>query len=164
MLPSFGLRSRLKRALGLGGRTHLQVGEVAPDIEVADETGKVWSLAELRGQKAVIFFYPADDTPGCTRESCDFRDHAAELGGVVLGVSTDAAASHVAFSQKFNLRFPLLADVGGEMSRRWGVLDGSTARRASFVIDREGRIALVVDPVKVDGHVAEVRAAMLALP
>jgi thioredoxin-dependent peroxiredoxin len=164
MLPSFGIRARVKRALGLGGRTHLQVGEVAPDIEVADETGKLWSLADLRGQKAVLFFYPADDTPGCTREACDFRDQGAQLGGVVLGISTNAAASHVAFAQKFNLGFPLLADVGGNMSQRWGVLDGSVSRRSTFVIDREGRIAHVVDPVRVEGHVAEVRKAMEDLP
>jgi peroxiredoxin Q/BCP len=164
MLPSFGVRSRLKRALGIGGKTHLEVGQVAPDLEVRDETGKLWSLSELRGQKAVLYFYPADDTPGCTRESCDFRDQSAQLGGVVLGVSTDSAASHVAFSQKFKLGFPLLADEGGELSRRWGVLDGKNARRATFVLDREGRIAHIVDPVRVEGHVAEIREAMLALP
>ncbi len=164
MLPSFGVRSRLKRALGFGGTTHLEVGQVAPDLEVRDETGKLWSLSGLRGQKAVLYFYPADDTPGCTRESCDFRDQSDQLGGVVLGVSTDSAASHVAFSQKFKLGFPLLADVGGELSRRWGVLDGKNARRATFVIDREGRIAHIVDPVRVEGHVAEIREAMLALP
>lgn len=164
MLPSFGVRSRLKRALGFGGKTHLEVGQVAPDLEVRDETGKLWSLSELRGQKAVLYFYPADDTPGCTRESCDFRDQSAQLGGVVLGVSTDSAASHVAFSQKFKLGFPLLVDEGGELSRRWGVLDGKNARRATFVIDRECRIAHIVDPVRVEGHVAEIHEAMLALP
>ncbi len=164
MLPSFGIRSQLKRALGLGGRTHLAVGATAPAIDVADASGKTWSLSELRGQNAVIYFYPKDDTPGCTRQACDLRDHSATIGAVVLGVSTDKAASHHAFAQKFNLRFPLLVDVGGAMATRWGVLDGGTARRATFVIDREGRIAHVIDPVKVDGHLAEVRAAVTALP
>ena len=164
MIPSIGLRSRVKRALGLGGRTSLHPGDVAPDLDVADATGKRWTLAELRGQRAVVYFYPKDDTPGCTREACDLRDRHPALGAVVLGVSTDEAASHRAFAQKFNLPFPLLADVGGAMARRWGVLDGANARRATFVLDREGRIAAVWDPVKVDGHGAEVAAAVAELP
>jgi peroxiredoxin Q/BCP len=164
MMPSFGLRSRVKRALGLGGRTHLQVGEMAPEIDVADAAGKRWALSDLRGQPAVVYFYPADDTPGCTREACEFRDQHHHLGGAVFGVSTDAAASHTAFAQKFNLGFPLLVDTGGAMSRRWGVLDGERSRRVTFVLDREGRIAHIVDPVRVDGHVWEVKAALKALP
>ena len=164
MLPSIGLRSFVKRSLGLGGRTSLNPGDVAPELDAVDARGKRWTLAELRGQRAVVYFYPKDDTPGCTREACDFRDQSAELGAVVLGVSTDAAASHTAFIQKYNLGFPLLADTDGAVSRRYGVLDGGVSRRATFVLDREGRLAWIADPVKVEGHVAAVKAAVEALP
>lgn len=164
MLPSFGLRSFVKRSLGLGGRTQLQVGDVAPELDAVDARGKRWTLADLRGQRAVIYFYPKDDTPGCTKEACEFRDQGADLGAAVLGVSTDAAESHRAFIQKFNLGFSLLADTDAALSKRWGVLDGNTSRRATFVLDREGRIAWVCDPVKVEGHVAAVKAAVQALP
>jgi len=164
MLPSFGIRRTLKNALGLGGRTHLKVGQTAPALDIADADGKMWSLSELRGQVAVVYFYPKDDTPGCTREACEFRDQSRHLGAVVLGVSTDRPESHTAFAQKFNLGFPLLSDVEGAVARRWGVQDGEVARRVTFVLDREGRIANVFEPVKVDGHVWEVKAAVQALP
>ena len=164
MLPTFGIRSFVKRSLGLGGRTSLNVGDVAPELDGVDARGKRWTLAELRGQRAVVYFYPKDDTPGCTREACEFRDQGADLGATVLGVSTDGMESHSVFAQKFNLGFPLLADTDGTLSKRWGVLDGGTSRRVTFVLDREGRIAWVCDPVKVDGHVAAVKAAVQALP
>lgn len=161
-----GLRDRLKDALGLGGKTHLLEGGAAPELGVADATGKMWKINDLRGRSAVVYFYPKDDTPGCTKEACSFRDHAADLGGaVVLGVSCDAADSHRAFAQKFNLNFPLLADTTGELSKRWGVRGAmGVPRRVTFVLDREGRIARVFEGVKVDGHTAEVLAALRELP
>ena len=91
MLPTFGIRSFVKRSLGLAGRTSLQVGDVAPELDSVDVRGKRWTLADLRGQRAVIYFYPKDDTPGCTREACEFRDQGADLGATVLGISTDGA-------------------------------------------------------------------------
>lgn len=163
-MTPFGLRRNLKRILGLGGKTHLVPGDAAPAIDIADATGKVHTLSDLRGNKVVLYFYPADDTPGCTREACDFRDQHASLDAVVLGVSSDVASSHSAFTQKFNLNFPLLVDKGGELATRYGSWDGESARRTTFVIDREGRVASVFDPVKVDGHVAQVKAALQNLP
>ena len=112
MATPLHLRSRFKSLLGLGGKTHLSPGDAAPEIDAPDQDGKRWSLAELRGKKAVIYFYPADDTPGCTREACDFRDQLSSLEATVLGVSGDDASSHTAFSSKFNLSFPLIVDVG----------------------------------------------------
>jgi peroxiredoxin Q/BCP len=162
-----GLRDRIKAAIGLVPATHLAEGATAPEIGIADGAGRQWRTMELRGRPAVIYFYPKDDTPGCTKEACSFRDRRAELGDVALfGVSTDAPDSHKAFSQKFNLPFPLLADVDGAMTRRWGAGQGlrSGARRITFVLDREGRIARIFDPVRVEGHTDEVIAAVRALP
>ena len=93
-----------------------------------------------------------------------FRSLSRYNGAVVLGVSTDDSRSHTAFTQKFNLNFPLLADARGEVAVRYGVLSGKTARRVTFVIDREGRIAKVFEPVSVSGHADEVRAALAELP
>jgi peroxiredoxin Q/BCP len=164
MITPLGIRRKLKSILGLSGKSHLTVGDAAPAIDVADSTGKVHALSDLRGNKVVLYFYPQDDTPGCTREACDFRDQHATLDAVVLGVSSDAAGSHDAFIQKFNLNFPLLVDNGGALATRYGSWDGTAARRTTFVIDREGRVAYVFDPVKVGGHVFEVKAALQALP
>ena len=118
-----GLRDRIKGALGLGAHTHLTEGAAAPALDIPDASGKVWKLADLRGKPAVIYFYPKDDTPGCTKEACAFRDQLSRYNGaVVLGVSTDDSRSHTAFTQKFNLNFPLLADARGEVAVRYGVL------------------------------------------
>ena len=142
----------------------LAPGDAAPAFSLLDDGGTTVSNDTLRGQRYVLYFYPADDTPGCTKEACDFRDQAHTLDAVVLGVSSDSAGSHAAFAQKFNLKFPLLVDDGGALATRYGCWGGKDARRATFVIDREGRIAGVFDPVKVDGHVLEVKAALQTLP
>jgi peroxiredoxin Q/BCP len=156
-----GIRDRLMNAVGLGPKSHLKPGDAAPDIDVTDASGKRWTLADLRGKPAVIYFYPKDDTPGCTKEACSFRDHYDRIPATLLGVSTDRADSHKAFAQKFNLPFPLLADTDGAMSRRWGALGGANARRVTFVIDGEGRITKVFDPViNVFGHTEDVLAAL----
>ena len=139
-------------------------GRPAPELGIADAKGKVWTLADLKGKTAVVFFYPADDTPGCTQEACAFRDqYEAFSGTTLLGVSTDVIDSHRAFAGKFNLPFPLLSDVDGKVSRMWGVrsIRGS-ARRVTFVIDRGGVIRWRFDPVEIDGHNAEVLAAIAA--
>lgn len=157
-----GLRDRITSTLGLGPKTHLQPGLPAPELGVADAAGRRWTLADLKGRPAVIYFYPKDDTPGCTRQACGLRDRWGALSAraTVLGVSTDAAASHVAFAQKFALPFPLLADVGGAMAGRWGVKGGATARRVTFLVDADGRIARVWDPAAVEGHAETVLAAL----
>lgn len=157
-----GIRDRLKSLLRLGSPTHLKAGDPAPELGARDAKGDTWTLAELRGKPAVIYFYPMDDTPGCTKEACSFRDAWARFDGVtLLGVSTDAAPSHGAFAQKYNLPFPLLSDEGGGLSKRWGVLGAmGTPRRVTFVLDAEGRIRKVFDPVSVGGHTDEVLAAL----
>lgn len=160
-----GLREQVKAAIGVAPPA--AAGSAAPELGAADGAGKVWTLAMLRGQPAVIYFYPKDDTPGCTVESCDFRDRHEEIrgaGATVLGVSTDDAASHRAFADKFKLPFPLLADIDGAIRTRWGTKGLRGTRRVTFLLDREGRIARVWDPVEVQGHVAEVVAALRALP
>ena len=152
-----GLRDRLRDVLDRP--TALKPGDFAPEVGIADATGKHWTLADLRGKPAVIYFYPKDDTPGCTKEACAFRDIA--LPAQVLGVSMDHPDSHRAFAQKFNLPFPLLADVDGEMSRRWGVIGWrGVPRRVTFVVGADRRISHVFDPVKVEGHAEEIRKAL----
>lgn len=158
-----GLRDRIKGALGLGAHTPLTEGQPAPEIGLADSDGTSWTLAGLAGRKVVIFFYPADDTPGCTKEACGFRtalQAAQPPDAVVLGVSTQGAASHKAFIQKYNLNFPLLVDAGGAMAERWGVKGGANARRVTFLLDGTGTIRRVWDPVSVDGHVDAVLAEL----
>lgn len=159
-----GLRDKLKSALGVGGATTLKAGDPAPPIDLADASGARWTLDGLRGRPVVVYFYPKDDTPGCTREACDFRDLGARSPDVVvLGVSADDARSHEAFARKFSLPFPLLVDSGGGMAKRWGAVGLRGTRRVSFVLDRQGRVARVWDPVTVEGHAAEVLAVAAGL-
>lgn len=157
-----GLRDRIKGALGLGARTHLKPGDAAPELGVADSSGRIWTLADLRGKPAVVYFYPKDDTPGCTREACDFRDRWGELSAraTLLGVSTDEAHSHTAFARKFNLPFPLLADTTGAMTERWGAKGRLGARRVTVLVGADGRVLSVWDPVEVQGHADAVLAAI----
>lgn len=158
------VKSKIKGALGLARKTSLQAGHAAPELGAQDETGRRWTLADVKGQAFILYFYPKDDTPGCTKESCAFRDALPTLDGVrVLGASKDGGASHGAFKQKYNLNFPLIVDTTGELSRRWGVEDGGVARRVTFLVDGGGTIRRVWDPVSVDGHVSEVAAALKAL-
>ena len=146
----------------------LQEGDAAPDFEMKDATGKTWSLAELNGQKAILYFYPADDTPGCTTESCDFRDSSADLsaaGYVVLGVSPQGAESHQRFANKYSLNFPLLIDEDLSATRAFGAYKELgdykdipiRVKRSTFVIDEEGRIAVAEYGVKAAGHVERLR-------
>ena len=159
------VKSIVKSALGLSGKTHLQVGQPAPELAV-DEAGHVWTLAEVKGQPFVLYFYPKDDTPGCTKESCSFRDAVPAFGGLgvrVFGASRDDAASHRAFKQKYNLNFPLLIDGDGALGTRWGVEDGGISRRVSFLVDAHGVIRNIWDPVSVAGHAEQVASALKSL-
>lgn len=144
-----------------------QTGTQAPDFQLKDQNGNDVKLSQYRGKNVVLYFYPKDDTPGCTREACDFRDqHSAvrEAGAVVLGVSPDTTASHQKFATKFSLPFPLLADTGHQVCDAYGVwgeksLYGRTFQgvtRATFLIDTEGKVARVWPKVKVQGHVDEI--------
>lgn len=148
-------------------------GVRAPPFSAKDEGGQAWSLKDLRGKPVVLYFYPRDDTPGCTVEACGFRDNLgpiAKAGAVVLGVSRDTAASHEKFRQKFQLNFPLLVDEGSITAAYGTWVEkqqyGRTymgIQRATFLIDGEGRIAKVWPKVKPEGHAQEVLEALRAL-
>jgi peroxiredoxin Q/BCP len=147
------------------------VGEKAPDFTLPADDGRRVSLKELRGKKVVLYFYPKDDTPGCTAEACSFRDNLGRVtakGAVVLGVSRDSAASHGKFRDKYHLNFPLLSDDGGKVTEAYGVWKKKNLygrefmgiERTTFLIDEEGKVARVWPRVKVDGHTDEVLAAL----
>jgi thioredoxin-dependent peroxiredoxin len=131
--------------------TQLQEGDVAPDFETVDDQDRKVRLSDLRGKRVVLYFYPKDDTPGCTRQACGFRDSYAgleEMNSVVLGVSPDGVESHQAFKSKFGLPFPLLVDEDHQISEAYGVwgereFNGNKFMgifRSHFVIDQDGRI------------------------
>jgi peroxiredoxin Q/BCP len=149
----------------------LEIGDKAPDFRLPAEDGRTYSLDGLRGKKIVLYFYPKDDTPGCTKEACSFRDNLARVtskGAVVLGVSRDDLTSHEKFRDKFHLNFPLLADVDGKVTEAYGVWKEKTnygrtywgIERTTFLIDEKGLIARIWPRVKVDGHTDEVLAAL----
>jgi peroxiredoxin Q/BCP len=141
------------------------IGKPAPDFTLPSTSGEPVSLRQFKGKKTVIlYFYPKDETPGCTREACDFRDHTIEFekhNTVVLGVSTDGLDSHKQFMEKHKLPFPLLTDEDAAVSRKYGVYKQRNLygkkymgiERTTFVIDRTGRIAQIYPKVKVDGHI-----------
>ena len=152
-----------------------QAGDVAPDFTCPATPGGSVSLAQYKGkQKVVLYFYPRDNTPGCTTESCGFQEHLGALAAsdtAVIGVSTDSLKSHAGFSAKFGLQFPLIADVDHALAEKYGVWVEKSMygrammgiERSTFLIDKQGTIARVWRKVKVDGHVAEVKAAAAAL-
>ncbi len=143
----------------------LERGDKAPDFSLEDGDGRTWNLADLRGQKVIVYFYPADDTPGCTTQACDFRDAQADLtaaGYQVLGVSPQGAASHRRFSAKHSLNFPLLIDSDLTMAKAYGVIQDRDAeyegkklrvKRSTFVIDEDGTLLEAQYGVRAKGHV-----------
>jgi len=148
----------------------IKEGDLAPDFTSRDAGGNAVRLSDLRGQNVVLYFYPKDDTPGCTKQACSFRDSSDvyEREGVkVLGVSLDDEESHQAFAQKFNLPFTLLADTDHSVSDAYGVYGEQTwgdkkfmgVARKTFLIDKEGRIKKVFDKVNVEQHADEVLQA-----
>jgi peroxiredoxin Q/BCP len=151
----------------------VEEGKPAPDFELSSETGEHIKLSSLRGKPVVLYFYPRDDTPGCTTQACGIRDVYAdfrERGAVVLGVSPDDEASHVKFKEKYSLPFTLLADPEHEVAERYGVwkernMYGNKSmgiQRSTFVIDADGNVAKVLHRVKPDTHAADVLAALPA--
>ena len=149
----------------------IEEGKPAPDFELTTDTGERVKLSDYRGQPVVLYFYPKDDTPGCTVEACGFRDSYPDFerrGAVVLGVSPDDEASHVKFKNKFSIPFPLLADPEHEVAEQYGVWGekkyaGKTywgVDRTTFVIDADGNVARVMKNVKPDGHPEQVLAAL----
>ncbi|HZL41643.1 MAG TPA: peroxiredoxin [Verrucomicrobiae bacterium] len=143
-----------------------KVGDAAPLVEGKDQDGKTWKLADDIGKKVVLlYFYPRDDTPGCTKEACGFRDRISELkkdNVEVIGVSFDNGESHQKFISKYQLNFPLIADADGKIADTYGVrMPGkSMARRVSFLIGRDGRIVHVTDSPAADVHLTEMKAAV----
>lgn len=149
----------------------LKEGDAAPDFSAATSGGGKISLAEFKGKNVILYFYPKDDTPGCTKEACAFRDHFSEFkkrGAVVLGVSTDPVKSHDKFVEKFKLPFTLIADEDKQIVRAYGVWGEKSfmgrkylgTHRVTFLIGPEGRIKRIWPRVKPEAHPAEVLAAM----
>jgi peroxiredoxin Q/BCP len=149
-------------------------GSLAPDFTLDTDAGTPLTLSALRGRPVVLYFYPKDDTSGCTTESCEFRDLLPRFEGVnaqVLGISPDAVKSHVKFRDKYQLNFPLLADVGHQVAEQYGVWQEKSMygrkywgnARTTFLIGADGRIARVFEKVKPAGHAAEVAEAVAAL-
>lgn len=142
-------------------------GDLAPDFELEADDGSTVRLADFRGRKVVLYFYPKDDTPGCTIEACEFRDAVERIdegGAVVLGVSPDPVESHRKFKDKYSLNFPLLADTEHAVAEAYGVWKRKSmfgrkywgVERSTFVIDGEGRIERAMRKVSVKGHAREV--------
>jgi thioredoxin-dependent peroxiredoxin len=154
--------------------THLCVGDIAPTIALPREDGQTVSLTDFANQPVVVYFYPKDDTPGCTTEALDFTAKMADFaaaGAVVLGVSKDTAAKHGKFTAKHGLKVVLLSDAEGDVCERYGVwveksMYGKTYHgiaRATFLIGADGKIAQIWPKVKVAGHADEVLTALRAL-
>ena len=149
---------------------NIKVGGPAPEFELSDQNGELHSLEDYRGQWVVLYFYPKDDTPGCTIEACEFRDNIfayKALNAQILGVSLDDVASHKAFADEYSLPFPLLADTEGSTSTAYGVktrMFGMTvAKRQTFIIGPDGSIARHYEKVDPAAHSEEVLADLKAL-
>lgn len=141
----------------------LAVGTDAPSFTAKDTNGQTVSLADFAGKTVVLYFYPKDDTPGCTKQACSFRDANNEYQSkdiVVLGVSKDDEAAHQQFTQKYNLSFPLLADTDGSIINAYDVDGGGYAKRVTYVIDGTGKIIHVDASVNTSSHAKDVLAAI----
>ena len=153
---------------------NVEVGDKAPDFTLPADGGGEVSLKALKGKPVVLYFYPKDDTSGCTAEACAFRDTLPDFSKVkaqVIGISRDSVASHDKFKQKYKLPFPLASDADGKVCEAYGVWVEKSMygrkymgiERATFLIDKEGRVARVWRKVKVPGHAEEVLAAVKAM-
>ncbi|HMV99875.1 MAG TPA: thioredoxin-dependent thiol peroxidase [Acidobacteriota bacterium] len=151
----------------------LKVGDPAPAFSLQTGDGTTVNLSDFKGQRVVLYFYPRDNTPGCTREACGFRDDLAKLNSLraqVLGVSTDSVASHKKFTEQYQLNFPLLSDPEMTVSQAYGVWQEKSNYgkkyfgivRTTFIIDEEGTISRIFRRVKVDGHTEKVLEALAA--
>jgi len=149
----------------------LKIGDQAPEFTLPSSEGKEVSLKDFRGKKIVLYFYPKDDTPGCTKEACSFRDNLSRVkkkGAIVIGISSDSVNSHKKFSEKYDLPFPLLSDETKGVLKSYGVWKKKSfmgkqymgIERTTFIIDENGKIKKIFNKVKVDGHVDEVLEAL----
>jgi len=177
--PALGPPPMPKKRRGKGGQINmldypgesLTVGMPAPEFSLPSTLGRRVSLSEFRGKRVILYFYPKDDTPGCTMEACGFRDSFPRIeskDAIVLGVSLDDELSHERFAQKFSLPFPLLSDKDAAVSRQYGTYKEKNLygrsfwgiERTTFVIDRDGKVEHVFRRVKVEGHAEEVMATL----
>lgn len=154
--------------------SELKIGDIAPDFtRPTDGNGEI-TLSALRGKKVVLYFYPKDNTPGCTAESCDFNEslpHFETLGAQIIGLSKDSVTKHDNFKAKYDLKFPLVSDEEGKVLEAYGVwkeksMYGKTflgIERSTFLIDEQGKIAAIWRKVKVKGHVEDVQTAIKSL-
>ncbi len=149
----------------------LTVGDKAPEFSLPSTDGSMISLKDFKGKKVVLYFYPKDDTSGCTKEACSFRDNLARVkkkGAVLIGVSADSVGSHKKFTDKYDLSFPLISDEEKSMIKAYGVWKEKSMygrkymgiERTTFIIDEKGKIAHIFPKVKVDGHTDEVLAVL----
>jgi peroxiredoxin Q/BCP len=150
----------------------LAKGDPAPEFEAKDGTGKTWRSSDLRGKKVILYFYPADDTPGCTAEACDFRDNIGALQGagyLVLGVSPQGPESHERFTRKYDLNFPLLVDEDLTIAKAYGAVREKVemwndiplhVARSTFVIDENGVLEQALYKVKARGHVESLKESI----
>lgn len=145
----------------------LKIGQAAPDFHLPDQNGVVHTLKEFNGKKLVLFFYPKDNTPTCTTQACNLRDHVDALqsrGISVIGISTDSVRKHKNYESKFSLPFPLLADENKVMVEAYGVwgqkklfgVEYVGTKRLTFLIDEKGKIAHIIDKVKASNHAAQI--------
>ena len=156
--------------LTTGARAEVNVGEPAPDFRLQDQNGEWHTLETHRGTWIALYFYPKDDTPGCTKEACAFRDNIfafEEIGATILGVSLDDVKSHAAFAEKYNLPFSLLADTEGTTAEAYGVIGSFAgmriAKRQSFLIDPDGQVVRHYKKVNPETHSEEVLADLREL-
>jgi len=145
----------------------IEEGKPAPDFELQSDTGEIVKLSDLKGRPVVLYFYPKDDTPGCTVEACEFRDSYdvfRERGAEIIGVSPDDVASHGKFKSKYELPFTLLADPEHEVAEKYGVWEERNSygkksmgiKRSTFIIDSDGNVARAMMGIKPAGHASEV--------
>ncbi len=158
----------------MSSKVSLNVGDQAPEINLPDDHGNQTKLSDLKGHNVVVYFYPKDDTPGCTKEACSFSDNLKsldELEAKVFGISKCSVANHAKFKDKYSLKFPLLSDESGDVCERYGTwgeksMYGRTymgITRATYLIDKDGKIAHIWPSVKVAGHTEDVMEALKKL-
>jgi peroxiredoxin Q/BCP len=164
-------RDKARAGAWFKGMSELLVGAKAPAFSAPDQSSKTVSLSDFAGKTVVLYFYPKDDTPGCTAEACSFRDEFSAFkkkGAVVIGVSPDSVKSHTKFIEKFTLPFPLLADVDRKIAEAYGVWVEKSmygkkymgVERSTFVIDAKGKLSAIYRKVKPAEHTAEVLAGL----
>ena len=141
----------------------LSIGDSAPNFTAKDTNGNTVSLSSYAGKPVVIYFYPKDDTPGCTKQACSFRDNYAQYlskGITVFGVSMDDQLSHQKFTEKYGLPFPLLVDIDGTLTKAFDVDGGGRSKRVTYLIDSSGKIGQVYTTVNTETHATDILAEM----